>query len=35
MVKCGEMLFKGEGLVKILGDTPCMIVLWKLLNKCG
>ena len=35
IVKCGETLFEGEVLVKITRDSPCMMVLWKLLNTCG
>ena len=35
IVKCGETLFEGEVLVKITWDSPCMMVLWKLLNTCG
>ena len=35
MVKCGEMSFEGEGHVKIPIASPCMMVLWKLLNIRG
>ena len=35
MVKCREMLFRLEGLVKILWDSPCMMLIWKLLNTFG
>ena len=31
MVKCEETPFEGEGLVKIQLDSPCMMVLWKLI----
>ena len=34
-MKCREMPFEGKGLVKIYRDSPCMLVLWKLLNTCG
>ena len=29
MVKCGETLFEREGFVKVLCDSPWMMVLWK------
>ena len=35
MVKCREMLLRLEGLVKILWDSPCMRLIWKLLNTFG
>ena len=35
IVKCGETPFEEEVLVKITWVSPCMMVLWKLLNTCG
>ena len=35
MMKCGETPFEWMGLVKILWYSPCMMVLWKLLNTFG
>ena len=34
-MKYGEPSFEGDGLVKIEWDSPCMMVIWKLLNTCG
>ena len=35
MVKYREMSFRWEGLVKILWGSPCIRVVWKLLNSFG
>ena len=34
-MKCRETSLEGEGFVKIPQDSPCKMVLWKLLNTLG